>query len=305
MGGCAPPPWRSSGSLTAPRCGLVTDSGAALPADLEMVATIVRVGVEIGGEVFREGIDIDSEEVQRRLEAGEVVRSSTPSPGDYLEALRACPAPAIVVVTMASALSGMYDSARLAARLLADEGDPRRVVVIDSGGAAMGLGVVARLAAHLCREGADVDHVVERVRAASAEHTMLGTLRTLAPLARSGRLPSLVAGLGDRLQIRPVFELRQGRGRRLALCRSDAAVLRTLARAAETRAGGWPGVWLLVFHSGALNDAAQLRATLAARLRVVRSETVVLTPVASVYTGRDMVGVALLPLRDGEVSPPD
>ncbi|HEY6380072.1 MAG TPA: DegV family protein [Candidatus Dormibacteraeota bacterium] len=291
--------------MGAARCGLVVDSGAALPLDLLAAATVVPLRVEVGGELLREGIDIGTEELQRRLDGGEVAHSSTPSPGDYLEAMRASSARSLVVLTMAASLSGMHSAATLAARLLADEGDPRRVVVIDTGAAAMGLGVVARVGAQLCRDGGDFAGVSERVRRAGAEHTMLGTLRTLAPLARSGRLPALLAGLGDRLHIRPVFELREGRGRRLALCRSEAAVLRTLEREAVARAGGWEGVWLLVFHSGAADDAAALRNALAPRLPVVRSETVVLPAVASAYTGRDMVGVALVPLRNGELQPPD
>lgn len=286
-------------------CGLVVDSGAALPVELEAAATVVPLCVEIGGEVLREGADIDTEELQRRLDAGESARSSTPSPGDYLDAMRACPAETIVVLTTAANLSGMHTSASVAARMLAEEGDRRRVEVVDTGAAAMGLGLIARVAAQMCRDGAAPEQVLERVAHACAEHTMLGTLRTLAPLARSGRLPSLLAGLGDLLRIRPVFELREGRGRRLALCRSEAAVLRTLEREAVLRAGDWEGVWLLVFHSGALADAVALRTALTARLRVVRSETVVLPPMASIYTGRDMVGAALLPLRNGELTPPD
>jgi DegV family protein with EDD domain len=287
------------------RCGLVVDSGAALPPDLLDVVTVVPLKIELDGDVFREGIDIDTAELQLRIDAGEVAHSSTPSPGEYLTAMRTTSAESIAVLTMAASLSGMHAAATLAAHLLAEEGDTRRVEVIDTGAAAMGLGVIARVAAQLCRAGGDLDTVAERVRLASSEHTMLGTLRTLAPLARSGRLPSLLAGLGDLLRIRPVFELRDGRGKRLALCRTDAAVLRALEREAVARAGDWPGVWLLVFHSGAVDDAVALRTALARRLAVVRSETVVLPAVASLYTGKDMVGAALVPLRNGEVSAPD
>jgi DegV family protein with EDD domain len=287
------------------RCELVVDSGAAVPTDLLDVVTVVPLKIELDGDVLREGIDIDTEELQRRIDAGDVAHSSTPSPGEYLAAMRTTSAESIVVLTMASSLSGMHAAATLAAHLLAEEGDTRRVEVIDTGAAAMGLGVIARVAAQLCRGGDDLDTVSERVRLASSEHTMLGTLRTLAPLARSGRLPGLLAGLGDLLRIRPVFELREGRGKRLALCRTDSAVLRALEREAVARAGEWPGVWLLVFHSGAVDDAAALRAALDRRLAVVRSETVVLPAVASLYTGKDMVGAALVPLRNGEVSAPD
>jgi DegV family protein with EDD domain len=291
--------------VQARRCGLVVDTGAAMPPDLLSVTTIVPLKVEIGGEVLREGIDIDTDELQSRLDAGEVAHSSTPSPGEYLEAMRSSAAESLVVLTMASSLSGMHGAATLAARLLAEEGDMRSVEVIDTGAAAMGVGVIARVVAQLCSQGRDLEAVSDRARRASTEHTMLGTLRTLAPLARSGRLPSLLAGLGDLLHIRPVFELREGRGRRLALCRTDAAALRALEREAVARAGDWAGVWVLVFHSGALDDAAALRSALARRLAVVRSETVVLPAVASVYTGRDMVGAALVPLRNEELRPPD
>lgn len=286
-------------------CGLVVDSGAALPPELEAAATVVPMRVELGGELFREGVDIDTFELQRRIAAGETARSSTPSPGAYLEAIRACDADAVVVLTMAESLSATHQAALLAARLLASEGDSRRVEVVDTGAASMGLGLVARVAAGLCRDRAGCDAVVARVRRAAAEQVMLGSLATLAPLARSGRLPALVAGIGDLLHIRPVFELGEGGGRRLALTRSRSAALAALEREALARAGGWEGTWLVVFHTGAVDDAARLRGRLVEALRVVRSETLVMPAVASVYTGPGMVGAALLPLHGAELAPPD
>lgn len=285
----------------AGRCGLVVDSGAALPADLAGSATVVPLRVEIGGELLREGLDIDTAELQIRMAAGEVARSSTPSPGDYLAALRSCPAETVVVLTMVASLSAMHQAAQVAATLLAEEGDARRIAVVDTRAAAMGFGLVARLAATCCRRGDDLDAVVGRVQAASAEHIMLGALSTLAPLSRSGRLPGLVAGVGDLLHLRPVFELREGRGRRVALCRSEAAALRVLTREVVARAAPWEGTWLAVFHSDAPAAAAALRTAITERLTVARAETLTLPPVASAYAGPGMVGVALVPVHGTEL----
>jgi DegV family protein with EDD domain len=283
------------------RCALVIDSGAVIGADAIQGVTAVPLRIAFDHQVYRDGVDISPEEFYARLGAGETPTTSTPSPGEYLDAFRASDGERIVCLTIPRKLSAMYESATLAARLLADEGDSRQVDVIDTGQAAAGFGLVARAAAELCAAGAPGAEVLDRVSRACAEVRMYGSLRTLRYLARSGRVPSIAAGVSDLLGVRPIFELRDGDARRLALVRGERRVVRDFQRIAAEQMSTNVPLWLLVFHSGVPESAARLREALHQVLRVVRSETITLTPVMGAYTGPGMSGFAAMPLSASEL----
>ena len=135
--------------MSARPCALVVDSGAVLPAGKSEGVAVIPLRITLGSQTYRDGVDITAEEFYRRLGDGEMPTTSTPSPGEYLEAFRRSDAERVVCLTIPAKLSAMHESASLAARLLADSGDARRVDVIDTGNAAAGFGLVARAAAEL------------------------------------------------------------------------------------------------------------------------------------------------------------
>jgi DegV family protein with EDD domain len=283
-------------------CSLVVDSGAVLAEPVPRGTTVVPLRIVFGDEVLRDGIDISAEAFYRRLDAGHVPTTSTPSPGEYLEAFRGSDAQSdIVCLTIPRTLSAMHESATLAARLFNDSGDTRRVHVVDTGNAAAGFGLVARAAAELCAAGEPAEAVLARVEQARNEVLMLGTLRTLTYLARSGRVPARVAGVSNLLGVRPIFELSKGEARRLALVRGEKRVVRNFQKCATELLDARTPLWLAVFHSGAPELAAELRDALHAALSVGRSETITLSPVMGAYTGPGMTGFAAMPLRGAEL----
>jgi DegV family protein with EDD domain len=283
-------------------CSLVVDSGAVLGDDVHPGTIVVPLRIVFGDEVLRDGIDISAEAFYRRLAAGQVPTTSTPSPGEYLEAFRGSDAETdIVCLTIPRTLSAMHQSATLATRLFNDSGDRRRVHVVDTGNAAAGFGLVARAAAELCAAGESAEAVLQRVEQARNEVVMLGTLRTLTYLARSGRVPTLVAGVTNLLDVRPIFELSKGEARRLALVRGEKRVVRSFQKCATDLLDTETPLWLAVFHSGAPEPAAELREALHSALTVGRSETITLSPVMGAYTGPGMTGFAAMPLRGAEL----
>lgn len=292
--------------MTRRPCSLVVDSVAMIAPDPERGVRVVPLRIVFGDRVYHDGVDMTPDEFYARLAAGETPTTSTPSPGEYLEAFRAAESDHVVCLTIPASLSAMHESATLAARLLAEEDPGRTVEVIDTGNAAAGHGLVARAAAGLCAAGAPPEAVRERVLEAGREVLMYGTLATLAHLARSGRVPSIAAGISDLIGVRPVFELRHGEARRAALVRGERRLLRTFQRLAIEQLGETPPpVWLLVVHAAAPEAAARLRDALHEVLPVGRSETITLTPVMGAYTGPGMTGFAAMPLRGAEVAAAD
>src|SRR5215831_18034682 len=99
--------------------------------------------VTVGGETFRDGLDLRPDQLYERLAADGVgATTSTPSPGDFLEAFERAGANPVVCVTVAASMSGAHRQAVAAARELGGN-----VEVVDSRSASMAEGFVALEAA--------------------------------------------------------------------------------------------------------------------------------------------------------------
>ena len=279
-------------------CRLVTGSGALVPPELSGTVGVVDLPVRIGDQQIDVRDDEELRQFYARLRNGETPETSTSPPGEFLETFRRCQAERILCLTIPARWSGMDDSARLAARTLAEEEGRERVTVVDTGTAAAGLGLITRVAARLCMDGAELPEVLHRTERAIREVRMFGALEALEFVARSGRINALLAGISDSLHVRPVFRLSNGQTGRVALTRTPSGVLSALEKTARDLPGR---PWILVFHA----DAEELGRALGARLRevcdVARCEIIALDPIIGTHTGPGAVGYAALPLLADEI----
>jgi DegV family protein with EDD domain len=262
------------------------------------MVTVVELPVRIGDADVSAGTDEELHAFYERLRAGALPDTSTTPPGTFLHAFRRSPAQNILCLTMPASWSGMDGSARLAARMLADEEGHERVTVIDCGTAAAGLGLIARVTALLCARGAAFPAVLDRTGTAIRDVRMFGALETLEFVARSGRINSLIAGISDSLHVRPVFRLSNNQTGRVALVRTQSGVLSALEKTAREMPGR---LWVIVFHAEAGELAGQLSARLGDACDIARLEVVALDPIIGTHTGPGVVGYAALPLLDGEM----
>jgi DegV family protein with EDD domain len=283
---------------------LVVDGGAALQEDLERGIVVVPQRITVGG---RELVDDGNNEAYPAfyalLRAGGLTATSTPSPGSYLEAFRRTDAETIVCLTIPEHWSAMHSTAMLAAGMLEAGEGRRRVTVIDTGTAVAGFSLVARCAAALAETTPESGDWAAAVRAACEQVRVYGALATLTYVARTGRVPALLAGISNTLRVRPVFRLVEGGNTgRVGLTRTVGGAIRQLQKVALDELGPGPQ-WLMVFHADAPDEAAELAAHLTQAVRVVRSETMVLSPMFGAHTGPGTIGFAALPWPGG--APPD
>jgi len=111
----------------------------------------------------------------------------------------------VVSIHLAGGLSGTCDSAREAARIIAEEGQAGRVEVFDSQTGAGGLGCLVLLAADLAEEGAPLELVVEAIGLARESLDIWFCLDTLEYLRRGGRIGAARAVLGTALKVKPIL----------------------------------------------------------------------------------------------------
>ncbi len=283
---------------------LVIDGGAALQEDLGHGIVVVPQRITIGGTEFvDDGSTGAYSDFYSLLRRGEVTTTATPSPGSYIEAFRRCEAEHVLCLTIPERWSAMHSTATLAAGLLAEEEGRRRVTVIDTGTAVGGFSLIARCAANLASTTADAVEWEAAVRAACEQVRVYGALATLTYVARSGRVPALLAGISNTLRVRPVFRLVEGGSTgRVGLTRTLGGAIRQLERVALEELGSGPQ-WLMIFHADAPEEAAALAVRLASVVHTVRSENLPLSPMFGAHTGPGTIGFAALPWPGG--APPD
>ena len=188
---------------------VVTDSTTYLPADLIERWGIEQVSLYVGwaGDHLPEP-EYDLDEFYTRLRSSDDLPStSQPSVGDFL----ACYEPLaeagrdIVSIHIASGLSGTYESAREAARVIEDKGHRGRVEVVDGQTGAGGLGCLVLAAAAAAGQGQSLPQVVEAVRQTRQGLDMWFCLDTLEYLRKGGRIGAAQALVGSALKIKPIL----------------------------------------------------------------------------------------------------
>lgn len=264
---------------------LVTDSSACLPPTTRrrFDVRVVPIQVHIGSEEFRDGVDLDAVTLYRALEEGVPVKSSAPTPLDYLDAIEETGADRVVVVTPATEFTWMYRNALLASELAS-----RPVSVVDSRSATAGHGLVMLAAAEAWEAGGTFDDVVSAAEDAASRIELVGCLETLDFLRASGRVPALALGVASQLGVRPVFRFREGVAERVGLPRSEEGALARVVK--EWRSGGGEeAVRSAVFHAARPELAEDLSRRLGGA-----SFTTEFSAAMGIHTGPGVVGVAWL-----------
>ena len=189
---------------------VVTDSTTYLPRELLGRLQISTVSLYVGweGALRPEHEYGDLDAFYARLhDSPQLPTTSQPSVGDFL----ACYEPLlragheIVSVHIAGGLSGTCESAREAARLLAESGPAGKIEILDGETGAGGLGCLVVLAATLAEQGAELDQIISAVREARRSLDIWFCLDTLEYLRRGGRIGAAQAMVGTALKIKPIL----------------------------------------------------------------------------------------------------
>ena len=275
---------------------VVTDSTAYFPPGLAERRGIrqVPLHVLVDGRHWLDGVQLGPAELVEALARRASVSTSRPTPGEfeavYTEAISAG-ADAIVSVHLSRALSGTWESARLAA----EQVGAKRVRVVDSRSTGMGLGFSALAAAAVAADGGDLDTVYDTAERVGGCCRVFFSVDTLEHLRRGGRIGSAAALLGSALAVKPLLHVDAGKVVPLEKVRTAGRARARLVDLAVQAAGSAP-VDLAVHHLGAAERAADLVTQLQARLPML-SECLVSEVGAAIgaHAGPGVLGVVVLP----------
>jgi len=191
---------------------IITDSSASIPAPVveELGITVIPSLIRFGEEVYRDGIDLTTEQFYERLTTDKTYpTTSVPTPQSFVDAYNklAEEADEIAVITISHKLSAVGDVALQAIDLI--EKKPR-IEVIDSTWALMSEGLIVITAARAAKDGAGLDEVIALVRRNIPRTDLRMAFDTLKYLERGGRIGKAQALLGSMLKINPILGLKDG-----------------------------------------------------------------------------------------------
>ncbi len=187
---------------------IIVDSTADLNPALKGKMAIVPLTVHFGDEEYIDGVTITHQEFYEKLIECDVLPStSQASPAAFSEVFEGVvkAGETAVVITIASKLSGTYQSAMIAA-----QDYPGRIFVVDSKTVAIGAGILAELALRLAESGMSAQEVADRISEERDKVCLVALLDTLEYLKKGGRISRTVAFAGGVLNIKPVVCVKDG-----------------------------------------------------------------------------------------------
>ena len=272
---------------------IITDSVSDLPPEIakELGISVVPLSVRFGTEVYRDGIDLTSEQFYHKLVRSKTLpTTSVASPGTFAELYDklAEETDEILVIILSSKLSALYEVALQSVGLMKRK---CRVEVIDSQCAVMAQGMIAIAAARAANAGASLDEVMKLTQRNISRVDMRAAFDTLEYLKRGGRIGRAQAFLGSVLKINPLITLRDGVVEPAGRTRSRAKAIDRLYNFAM----GYSHIEEIAVEDAACSDDAELLIQrLGSRFHkecIYRSKT---TPAIGTHTGPGLLLVAVL-----------
>ncbi len=186
---------------------IIIDSTTNLAEEFMEHVTVIPLTVTFGTKEYLDDIDLSRDEFYEKLETEESIpTTSQPSPAAFenaFEEVRQNGADAIVI-TVASELSGTYQSACIAAE------DYPEVTVIDSRSVAIGTGILVEYAVQCLENGMEKDELVDTIIKKREDICLIALLDTVKYLVKGGRLSKTSAIAVNMLNIKPVIAIKDG-----------------------------------------------------------------------------------------------
>jgi DegV family protein with EDD domain len=195
---------------------IVTDSSCDLPLEYykKYDIKVIPLYITQDDNIYREDLDISSEEVYTRMKNGENFHTSQISYGEFynnfLELInKKTP---FIHLSFSSGLSGTYETAKLAETNLKKEYPNAEFEVVDTKSTTNGLGLVVYLIAQEIENGASLKELHNKVIQMSKNIEHIYSVPTLEYFYRGGRLKRSEAIIGNILNICPILDLDENGG---------------------------------------------------------------------------------------------
>ncbi|MCR2803841.1 DegV family protein [Paenibacillus soyae] len=190
---------------------LFADSVSDLPQEWirKYGITIVPLYIIFGEQSFRDGVDIATEDIYRRVDdTGVLPRTAAPSPNDFMKAFHEATAngDSVLYISMSAEVSSTYQNARIAM----EEMPEGKVTIVDSTHLSASYAMLVIMAARMLEQGVSIADTVAAIEERRDRVEIDILIDRLDYLHKGGRVSSIQSMIGSMLQIRPVLGIKRG-----------------------------------------------------------------------------------------------
>lgn len=187
---------------------IIIDSTTDVTPEIKEKLKVVPLMIHFEEEEYIDGVTINHKEFYEKLVESDVLpKTSQPNPTAfekvYKEVVEA--GDTAVVLTIASKLSGTYQSA-----IIAREDYEDKIYVVDTKNVAITSGILAEVALQLAESGMDAKSIAEKLEEEREKVCLIAMVDTLEYLHKGGRLSKTSAIVGGLLSIKPVLTVKDG-----------------------------------------------------------------------------------------------
>ncbi len=275
--------------------GIVTDSTCDIPEELVQQYGILIVPQYIiwGNQQYRDRVDMTPAEFYQRLESDpQHPTSSQAGVTDFAQAYEQAAsrgATEIIALTVSSAMSGAYQTALNAAKLIKIP-----VSVVDSKGPTMTLGWQVLAAARAAAAGVDLPGILASLDSLRKKLVQFVCMDTLKYLQKGGRIGNAIKWMGGMLQVKPLVYINHLTGlvEPASLARTHKAVVEMMyARFFDCLQGG-KKLHIAVLHGNCLAEAEQLAQRIVDEFDPVELLINMTGPVLGINTGPNALALS-------------
>lgn len=209
---------------------IVSESASDVPLEVarDLGITIIPINVIFGTQVFRDGVDLTTEEFYQKLAQSKIMPTTAVPPlGVFAETFDrlAEETDEILVITISRKFSASNEAAGQAIKLMKRK---CRVEVIDSRAGALAEGLLVIATARAAQAGASLDETIKLTQRNIPRVEIRMAFDTLEYLKRGGRIGQAQALLGSMLRVNPVLGIREGKAYPFARPHSRARAIEYL-----------------------------------------------------------------------------
>ena len=239
---------------------IVTDSSCDLNNEIaeKYNIEIVPLNIAFGDDIYADG-EIEKAEFYKMMADSPVLpKTSCPSPERFMRSYEG-EEEEILVITLASKLSGTYSTAVLAKSMFEEEYQNKKVAVIDTETGSIGQGLLIVKAAQLAEEGKGLDEIVSIIESLKKDIVFYGSLETLENAIKGGRINPIAGKLINALNFKVIVKIGNGEVKPCDKARGDNNSLKKVVENVSSSIKKGEVKSLAIAHANCLDKALKVK----------------------------------------------
>ena len=276
---------------------IMTDSTVDLPKEYlieELQVPYIPLSYIMDGVTYEDMSGLSGKEFFDKIRAGSLPTTSQVNPEQAKKALEPYVKEEkdILFIGFSSALSGTFNSIRMAAEELMEEYPERKIITVDSLCACLGEGLLVYKAVQLKLAGKSLEEVAKWTEENKLHICHNVAIDDLNHLHRGGRVSKTAAIMGTMIQIKPIIHMNDnGELQVIGKQRGRKKALQHIVNMAVEQSKGWENDIIMITHGDCEEDAQYVAKLVREKMGI---ENILINCIGSVigsHTGPGVVAV--------------